>query len=268
MKITLLQMNSSNDVDENLAAIRNAAAETTGLLTTPECALLMPKDHDDLMAKAQTEENNHALETCQLIARDHKIRLLIGSLQIKPTDDASKCLNRSYLINQQGEIRARYDKIHLYDAEPKDGETYKESNRYEPGNQAIISDCGDVTLGLTICYDLRFPQLYRDLAQAGAHILTVPSAFTVPTGKAHWHTLLRARAIETGCFIIAPAQTGTHANERQTYGHSLIINPWGEIIAQADDDPGTISAEIDVSEVTEARKRIPSLQHDRSYSIG
>jgi deaminated glutathione amidase len=173
---------------------------------------------------------------------------------------------RSYLIGPNGRVSARYDKIHLFDVNLPSGETYRESNTVAPGSEAVVAKLPWANVGLSVCYDLRFPQLYRALAKAGAEILTVPSAFTETTGKAHWHVLLRARAIENGCFIVAPAQGGTHANGRKTYGHSLIIGPWGDILAETGIEPCVVSAEIDLEEIAAARGRLPSLQHDRPFS--
>jgi len=189
--------------------------------------------------------------------------LLIGSLAIKVSD--TKTANRSFLIDPKGGIAAQYDKIHLFDVDLPSGETYRESNTVAGGNRAILAETSWGRLGMTICYDLRFPHLYRALAKAGAFLLTVPSAFTETTGKAHWHTLLRARAIENGAFVVAPAQGGTHANGRKTYGHSLIVAPWGEVLAEAGTDPCVIVAEIDSARVTDARTRVPSLKHDRDF---
>ena len=180
-----------------------------------------------------------------------------------------KQYNRSLLLNPAGEIAAQYDKIHLFDVEVGDGQTYRESAKIVPGATLALTTINHqppTTLGLTICYDLRFPQLYRALAKAGAHILSVPAAFTQVTGEAHWHTLLRARAIENTCFVIAPAQTGTHPGNRKTYGHSLVVSPWGEIIADGGVEEGVVMAEIDLAEVNRVRKRLPSLEHDREFS--
>jgi predicted amidohydrolase len=189
--------------------------------------------------------------------------LLIGSLAIKVSD--TKTANRSFLIDPKGRIAARYNKIHLFDVDLPSGETYRESNTVAGGGRAVLADLPWGKIGLTICYDLRFPQLYRALAQKGAFLLTVPSAFTETTGKAHWHVLLRARAIENGAFVIAPAQGGIHANGRATYGHSLIVAPWGEILAEAGTEPGIIVADIDPARVADARGRVPNLRHDRPF---
>ena len=182
------------------------------------------------------------------------------------TEDG-KAANRSFLIDSDGEVKAHYDKIHMFDVDLGDGEVHRESNAYEAGSRAVTADLPWGTLGMTVCYDLRFPRLYRALAkQGGADFLTVPSAFTRPTGKAHWHVLLRARAIENGCYVFAPAQCGEHENGRKTFGHSLIINPWGEILADGGEEPGFVSAEADPAEVTAARAKIPAFTHDRDFS--
>ena len=193
------------------------------------------------------------------------IYIHIGSLAIKLSAD--RAVNRSFLIDPKGEIAARYDKIHMFDVDLADGESYRESRNYRPGESAVLADLPWGRLGLTICYDLRFPALYRALAEAGATMLAIPSAFTKQTGEAHWHVLMRARAIENGCFVFAAAQGGKHENGRETYGHSLIVDPWGRIIAEGGTEPGVVMAEIDPAEVTNARARIPSLQHGRRFEI-
>jgi len=199
------------------------------------------------------------------LAEELDIWLLVGSLAIKVSE--TKTVNRSYLVDPKGRIAAKYDKVHLFDVNLPSGECYRESNTVAGGERASVADLPWGRVGLTICYDLRFPQLYRALARGGASFLTVPSAFTETTGKAHWHVLLRARAIENGAFVIAPAQGGLHANGRRTYGHSLIVSPWGEVIAEAGTEPGIVMADIDPRESAEARARIPSLQHDRSFAV-
>jgi predicted amidohydrolase len=183
-------------------------------------------------------------------------------------DDGSddRLANRSFLIAPDGGIAARYDKIHMFDVELEGGESYRESNAFHPGEAAVLASLPWGVLGMTICYDLRFPHLYRALAQAGADFLSIPSAFTVPTGRAHWHVLMRARAIETGCFVFSPAQWGEHAEGRKTYGHSLIVAPWGEILAEADDGTGFITADVDPVKITESRRKVPSLSHDRPFT--
>jgi predicted amidohydrolase len=216
------------------------------------------------LAKSFAEDAHPGLPHFSALAKELGVWLLIGSMPIRV--EAERLANRSFLIDDQGRVTARYDKIHLFDVDLPNGEVYRESERIRPGAQAVLAPTPWGALGMTVCYDLRFPQLYRDLAQADAAMLSIPSAFTVPTGEAHWHVLLRARAIETGAFVLAPAQCGTHAGGRRTYGHSLIVAPWGEILAEAGDAPGTISAEIDFSKVAEARSMIPSLRHDRDYA--
>jgi predicted amidohydrolase len=190
--------------------------------------------------------------------------LLLGSLAIKA--GPGKVTNRSYLVDAAGEIAARYDKLHLFDVDLADGERYRESAAVAPGSNAVVAPTPWATLGLSICYDLRFPYLYRALAQAGAQILTVPAAFARTTGQAHWHVLLRARAIETGCYVLAPCQCGTHGGGRPTYGHSLIVDPWGRILADGGDEPGIVTATLDLAEVAKARAMIPALQHDRAIA--
>jgi len=191
--------------------------------------------------------------------------LIAGSLAIKVTND--RAANRAFLIDSKGDITARYDKIHMFDVDLAGGESYRESRTYRPGELAVLSDLPWGRLGLTICYDLRFPALYRALAEAGATMLTIPSAFTQQTGEAHWHVLIRARAIENGCFVLAAAQAGRHENGRETFGHSLIVDPWGRILAEGGTEPGVVMAEIDLAEVGKARARIPSLQHGRRFEL-
>jgi predicted amidohydrolase len=199
------------------------------------------------------------------LARKLGIFIHVGSLAIKLAPE--KAANRSYLIAPSGEIAARYDKIHLFDVDLAGGESYRESRNYRPGEQAVLCDLPWGRLGLTVCYDLRFPALYRALAEAGAIMLAIPSAFTQQTGEAHWHVLNRARAIENGCFVFAAAQGGKHENGRETYGHSLIVDPWGRILAEGGAEPGVVIAEIDLADVAKARARIPSLQHGRRFEI-
>lgn len=262
-----VQLRSSDDVDENIrvtsALIREAKAAGADFIATPENTTLMARDGGSKLEKSFDEEHDPALPRFRVQAEELGVWLLIGSLAIKVSD--SKTANRSFLIDPKGRIVACYDKIFLFDVDLPSGETYRESNTVAGGNRAVTADLPWGRLGLSICYDLRFPQLYRRLAQAGSGFLAVPSAFTETTGKAHWHVLLRARAIENGAFVFAPAQGGTHANGRQTYGHSLIVAPWGEILAEAGTEPGIITAEIDPVAVTNARERVPSLRHDRDF---
>jgi len=268
VKIACVQMTAGPEVGPNLevasALIRDAAKAGAKFIATPENTSILEPNRALALQKSFAEDAHPALPVFSALAKELGIWLLIGSMPIRV--DAERLANRSFLIDDQGRITARYDKIHLFDVDLPNGEVYRESERIRPGAQAVLASTPWGPLGMTVCYDLRFPQLYRDLAQAGAAIIGIPSAFTVPTGEAHWHVLLRARAIETGAFVLAPAQCGTHAGGRRTYGHSLIVAPWGEILAEAGDQPGTISAELDFSKVAAARSMIPSLQHDRDYA--
>src|SRR5882757_5280120 len=268
IKVACVQLRCGDDVAENvrdaLALIREAHKGGAQFIATPENTNLMAADGGAKLEKTFAERDDRALPQFTNLAEELGIWLLVGSLGIKVSED--KTANRSYLIGPNGRISARYDKIHLFDVNLPSGETYRESNTVEPGTEAVAVSLPWGRVGLSVCYDLRFPQLYRALAKAGAEILTVPSAFTETTGKAHWHVLLRARAIENGCFVVAPAQGGTHANGRKTYGHSLIIGPWGDVLAEAGTEPGVVVAELDLDEIAAVRARLPSLQHDRPFS--
>jgi len=267
-KAACVQLRSGDDVSRNIAdtvqLVRQAAAGGAHFIATPENTTLMATDGGAKLARSFDEANDPALPVFAGLARELGIWLLIGSLAIKVSE--TKTANRSFLFAPDGGIAARYSKIHLFDVALASGEVYRESNTVAGGEQAVVADTSLGPVGLSICYDLRFPQLYRRLAQKGAFLFTVPSAFTVPTGQAHWHVLLRARAIENGAFVMAPAQGGTHANGRRTYGHSLIVAPWGEVLAEAGNEPGVIMADIDPALSAEARARVPSLQHDRPFS--
>ncbi|HEY1709696.1 MAG TPA: carbon-nitrogen hydrolase family protein [Rhizomicrobium sp.] len=266
-KAACVQLRSTDDVLENVrltsALVRDAAAQGAQFIATPENTTLMAPDGGAKLERSYDEEHDPALPAFRALAEELGIWLLIGSLAIKVSD--TKTANREFLIDPKGRVTARYSKIHLFDVDLPSGEKYRESNTVAGGDTAVLADTPWGKVGLTICYDLRFPQLYRKLAQNGAFLLTVPSAFTETTGKAHWHLLLRARAIENGAFVLAPAQGGTHANGRKTYGHSLIVAPWGEVLAEAGTEPGVIVAEIDPAAVTDARQRVPNLQHDRDF---
>ena len=268
VKFACVQMTAGPEVGPNLDAaatlIRAAALDGARFILTPENTSIIEPKRDLALAKSFTEDAHPGLPYFSALAKELGVWLLIGSMPIRV--EAERLANRSFLIDDQGRIAARYDKIHLFDVDLPNGEVYRESERIRPGAQAVLAPTPFGPLGMTVCYDLRFPQLYRDLAKAGAAMLSIPAAFTVPTGEAHWHVLLRARAIESGAFVFAPAQSGTHAGNRRTYGHSLIVAPWGEILAEAGDEPGTISAEIDFSQVAAARTMIPSLRHDRDYA--
>lgn len=269
LKAACIQLNAGPDIAANLkdaaSLVRDAAGQGAQFIATPEntCHIRMPAT--EKLKSSPVEEKHPALPLFSELAKQTGAWLLLGSVSVKISDD--KIANRSYLFNDKGAIAATYDKIHLFDVDLDGGETYRESATVKPGEKAITVDAPFGRIGMTICYDVRFPSLYRTLAQAGAGILTVPAAFTVPTGKAHWETLLRARAIENGAFVIAPAQCGTHDGGRGTYGHSLIISPWGDVLADGGDTPGIIMADLDLGAVDKARRSIPSLQHDRQYRL-
>jgi predicted amidohydrolase len=263
-----VQLCSSDDVAENIRAasalIREAKEKGANFIATPENTALMAADGSAKLERSFAEESDPALPAFRALAEELGVWLLIGSLAIKVSE--TKTANRSFLLDPKGAIAARYDKIHLFDVDLP-SETHRESATVAGGNRAVIYDLPWGKVGLTVCYDLRFPQLYRALAQAGAFMLTVPAAFTETTGQAHWHVLLKARAIENGAFVIAPAQCGTHTSSRKTYGHSLIAAPWGEVLAEAGSDPCIITADIDPALSAEARARIPSLKHDKPFDI-
>jgi deaminated glutathione amidase len=266
-KAACVQLRSSDDIAQNIRTtselIREAKGKGAQFVATPENTTLMAPDGGAKLALSYDEEHDPALPAFRALAEELGIWLLIGSLAIKVND--TKTANRQFLIDPKGRITARYSKIHLFDVDLPSGEKYRESNTVAGGNEAVLAETPWGKIGLSICYDMRFPQLYRALAKKGAFLLTAPSAFTETTGKAHWHVLLRARAIENGAFVLAPAQGGTHANGRKTFGHSLIIAPWGEVLAEAGTDPGVILADIDPAAATEARGRVPNLQHDRDF---
>ena len=268
-RAALVQMRSGRDVAANVAEaqrlIRDAAAAGADYVQTPECTTLMEIDSARLFSATVAEEGNEALTAFCDLARQLRIWLHIGSMAIKLRPD--KIANRAYLISPEGTITARYDKIHMFDVDLPGGESYRESKNYAPGETAVIADLPWGGLGLAICYDLRFPQLFRAQAKAGALFLSVPAAFTRVTGEAHWHTLLRARAIECQCFVFAAAQGGRHEHGRETYGHSLIISPWGQILAEGGADPGVVVADIDLKALADARARVPSLKHDRDFRV-
>ena len=245
--------------------IREARDKGADYVQTPEVSNLIQKNRKALFELLAPEEEDLSLKAYRELARELKIHLHIGSLALRATPE--RAVNRSFLISPDGSILASYDKIHMFDIELDGGESYRESANYQPGETAVISDLPWGRIGLTICYDVRFPALYRALAEAGASFITVPSAFTVRTGEAHWHTLLRARAIENGCYIFAAAQAGKHESGRETYGHSLIVDPWGLVLAEGGVETGVVMAKIDPAKVESARKSIPSLQHGRRFSL-
>ena len=267
LKVALVQLRSGRDIAANVSAlsafVREAAAAGATYVQTPENSTVMDEDKARLIASVTTEDKSPALAAFRDLARDLKLWLHIGSMAVALP--SGKLANRALLLAPDGAIAARYDKIHLFDVDLGGGESYRESRNFEAGTTAVVADVDGTGLGLSICYDLRFPQLYRRLAQGGARLLAVPAAFTKQTGLAHWHVLLRARAIENGCFVLAAAQGGRHENGRETFGHSLIVAPTGEIVAEAGIEPGILTAHLDLSVVDEFRAKIPSLSHDRPF---
>ena len=266
--VACVQTNSGPEVEANLvtvsALVRQARERGADFITLPENVALFEPSRAKLLAKAEPQDGHRALAAFQALARETGAWLLVGSLAVKLAAD--QVANRCFLLDGSGAIIASYDKIHMFDVTLPSGETYRESSTFAPGQAAVIAQTPWAKLGMTVCYDLRFAALYRTLAQAGAEILSVPSAFTQTTGQAHWHVLLRARAIETGCFVIAAAQTGRHAEGRLTYGHSLIVDPWGEILADGGEGVGVTLARIDTARVAEVRGMVPSLTHSRLFA--
>ena len=265
-----VQMRADVDVkaslDQSVGLVREAARAGASYVQTPEMTNILQPDRPKFFEAIRPEAEDASLPVFQAEAMRLGVWLHIGSLAIRI--GPAQAANRGYLISPDGEIVAAYDKIHMFDVNLASGQTYRESAAYAPGDRAVIADLPWARLGVTICYDLRFPQLYRTLAEAGAGVMAIPSSFTVPTGEAHWHVLMRARAIETGAFVIAAAQGGRHASGRETYGHSLIVDPWGTILAEADHhEPAVILAEIDTAKVTETRGRIPSLANGRPFRL-
>jgi predicted amidohydrolase len=268
-RVGLIQMRSGRTPQANMDAaaklIGEAKSGGADYVQTPEMTNIMEVSREKLFATIVPEENDATLATFRELARALGIFVHVGSLAVKASAD--KAINRSFLIDRRGEIVARYDKIHMFDVDLKGGESYRESRSYRPGDLGVVADLPWGRLGLTICYDLRFPALYRALAEAGATFLAIPSAFTRQTGEAHWHVLMRARAIENGSFVFAAAQGGDHENGRATFGHSLVVDPWGRVIAEGGSEPGVIFADIDPAEVATARARVPSLQHGRRFEV-
>lgn len=270
LTVALVQMNSGTDAEANLAEIARwtAEARTAGAtyVQTPEMSVVFAENRSGLAEQARPWDGNPSVARLAQIARENAVYLHVGSLAVALAD--GRYANRSVLFDPAGAIVATYDKIHLFDADVPGSGAYRESATYSGGTDAVMAGVGGAVLGLTICYDVRFGGLYRALAQGGAQLIAVPAAFTVPTGEAHWHVLLRARAIETGCYILAAAQGGQHQNGRITYGHSLIVSPWGEVIAEADhDEPGLVVARLDLDAVTSARHRVPALANGREFTL-
>ena len=268
-RFACVQVNAGDDMAANIDAARglieSAQAEGATFVGVPENVSMMVFGSKQIRGNARPEDGHPALQAfCDIAARSG-IWLLIGSLTVQTGDADGRVANRSFVIDRSGGIVARYDKIHMFDVDLPNGESYRESKNFRPGAQAVIANTAFGSVGLTICYDLRFAYLYRSLAQHGAQLLTVPAAFTRVTGEVHWHALLRARAIETGCFVVAPAQCGTHPGDRKTFGHSLIVSPWGEVLADGGSEPGFVIAEIDPAACEKARSMVPALTHDRAF---
>ena len=267
-KAAAVQMRTGIDVgsnvDDAVRYIREAAAAGADYVLTPEMTTVLDRERARLMAAISSENVDPSLARFRELAAELGIHLHIGSMAVKLGEDA--VANRAFLIAPDGGVVARYDKIHMFDVDLAGGESYRESRLYRPGSTAVVADLPWARLGLTICYDVRFPLLYRALAKAGASVVAIPAAFTRTTGEAHWHVLIRARAIETGSFVIAAAQGGSHEDGRETFGHSLIVDPWGKILAEADRDPGFIIAEIDPEMSATVRSRLPALTNDRAFA--
>jgi len=273
MKAALVQLNASDDPTANLAQttelIAQAARQGAGFVLTPEVTNCVSQDRAHQMQVLQHEADDITLAGLREAAVRNAVWLSIGSLALKTDDPDGRFANRSFLIDPAGQIVGRYDKIHMFDVSVSATETYRESAGYRPGARAVVADTSFAKIGMSICYDIRFAYLYRALAQAGAEVLLAPSAFSAVTGAAHWETLLRARAIETGSYVLAAAQTGTHQAQagkpRQTYGHSMAISPWGEVLADLGRDPGIALVDLDLGSVAQSRKRIAALSHDRPF---
>lgn len=268
VRIACLQMNSGNEFAANLsvfsAMAREAAAAGAKFILSPEYFLMMDGTGRVMREAALDEQGEPALSALTALARELSVWLLAGSVTLKAGD--GRMFNRSLLISSAGRVVATYDKIHMFDVTLPDGKVIRESSAYRPGEKAVLTEMPWGKLGMTVCYDLRFPGLFRALAQAGAEIITVPSSFQRQTGKAHWHTLVRARAIENECFLIAPAMCGDHPGNRQSFGHTLVIDPWGEVLAEGGESPEIVYAEIAPRRVAKVRNMIPSLEHDRPFA--
>lgn len=269
LRAACVQITGKPRVEDNIALIdpmiREAAAQGADLVCLPEICNLVQKNREEQQKQVRTEAEDPALAAFRALAKELGIWIHAGSLAIRP-EEGDRLANRGFLIAPDGSIRAKYDKIHMFDVDLENAESYRESFSYRPGEQAVLAQTPWGGYGMGVCYDVRFPALFRDLAGAGAKVLTMPACFTQPTGKAHWHVLLRARAIENGCFVIAAAQCGEHEDGRKTYGHSLIIDPWGDVLADAGPDQGIILADLDMARVDEVRGMVPSLKNGRDYA--
>jgi len=273
LRAALIQLNVSDDPSANLplteSLIREAAGQGAGLVLTPENTNCLSQDRAWQEQVLRHERDDPTLAALRALARELSVWLLIGSLGVKTDSPDGRFANRSFMLSPEGGVVARYDKIHMFDVQLSPRETFRESAAYRPGARAVLARTAPADVGMTICYDLRFPRLFRRLARSGAQIIAVPAAFSPLTGEAHWHVLLRARAIETGCFVLAPAQSGehpiSHGTPRRTYGHSLAVNPWGEVLADAGEGPGVTLVDLDLAEVRRARRRLPVLEHERDF---
>lgn len=268
-KVALIQTTTGLDAEESARhlcdAVAEAASKGAQLISTPEMSNFLAARRKEAMERAKTETDDPVLKSLAAAAKAHSCWVHIGSLCLRGPGDM--LVNRGFLIDPSGGIVARYDKIHMFDVDLGKGETYQESALYQPGREAVLAKTPFGGIGLTICYDIRFPALYRNLAEAGADILLVPAAFTQPTGEAHWETLLKARAIETGAYVLAAGQCGAHESGRKTHGHSMVIDPWGKPLATLDRTPGLLYCDIDMTKVDKARRRIPALKHSRAFTV-
>ncbi|MEL6365776.1 MAG: carbon-nitrogen hydrolase family protein [Pseudomonadota bacterium] len=270
MRVALIQMRSGVDRAANVGAaekaVRKAAKGGATFIFTPEMTNVLDRDPKRLLADLPREEGLSEIARFAALAGELGVHLFIGSMALKLYQGAAA--NRAYVFGPQGRVLASYDKLHMFDVDLPTGESWRESRLYKPGGRAVLVETPDAKIGLSVCYDIRFPHLYRALAKAGAEILTVPAAFTAPTGEAHWETLLRARAIETGAYVVAAAQGGEHEDGRRTWGRSTVVDPWGAVAATLDHDrPGVLYADLDLEKVAEARRRIPSLANDRDFAV-
>jgi predicted amidohydrolase len=268
-RVACLQMQTGNDLNTNLDTLRTMARAAAGngarFVLTPEYTLMMDGSGRVMRERALEADGRPALPSLQALAKELSVWLLVGSLTLKT--EADRIANRSYLIAADGRVAASYDKIHMFDVTLPDGKVIRESSAYCPGDRAIIADTPWGKIGLTVCYDLRFPHLYRALAKAGARYLTIPSSFQRATGRVHWHTLIKARAIENACFVFAPAMCGEQPGNRTTYGHSLVVDPWGDVLADGADLPGIVYADVDPAQVDRVRRMLPCLEHDREFRL-
>ena len=267
LTVACLQLNSGSDLQANVTTVcamaREAAGKGARLIATPEYALMLDGRGRVMREGALDADGGAVLAGMSELARELNVWVLLGSLTVRTAEE--RIANRSVLLAADGAVAATYDKIHMFDVTLPDGKVIRESSAYRPGDKAVIAATPWGKLGLTVCYDLRFPGLFRTLARAGAQLISVPASFQRQTGKAHWHALLKARAIENACFILAPAMCGDHPGDRQTYGHSLIVDPWGEVLADGGEAPGIVYGELDLARVAKVRRMIPSLEHDRDF---